>query len=210
MAYVADLDPATAQVVIIRTVPAALTAETTTVKNVSDTQYAAMKDNAIQWHWDVTTAAFALGILPAPNANATPMGALDLAKWDAKQKISAFAEATREQLAGGATAREVAGWPRYTQLADKVDAGTATAADLQALQLECSLRGQGETVAQLVVKIHLNATKYTIANSAINGMVKAALTAIDGAKDPAGVLTLLAGLKAQATAQINALTGGVA
>ena len=199
MAYVADLNPSNGQVIALRAVNAQ-GAETATLKNVTDDQYAAMKDNAIMWHFDVASASFKQGLLPAPSANMNPMGALDLAKYNGNLRVSAFASDARNQLAGGASAMEVAGWTRYVQLSAKFDAGTLNADETAALQTEVTLRGRGETIAQLVAKIKANDAKYTKAQAAVNGMVKAAGDQIAACTQPVQVDAVLAALKSQAAA----------
>lgn len=207
MPYVADLNPGNGQVVALRAV-SAQGAETPTLKNITDDQYAAMKDNAIMWHWDVATVTFKQGLLPAPNANATPMGALDLAKYNGKLRVVHFAADARNQLAGGASVMEVAGWTRYVQLAAKFDSDTLTADETVALQTEVTLRGRGETIAQLIAKVKGNDAKYTKAQAAVNGMVKAAGDQIDACTQPAQVDTVLAALKSQASALMAQLMSG--
>lgn len=197
MAYVADLNPGNGQVIALRVVNAQ-GAETPTLKNVSDEQYALMKDNAIMWHFDTTTASFKQGLLPAPNANANPMGTLDLAKYNGKLRVAQFAADARSQLAGGAPVMEVAGWTRYVQLAAKFDANTLSVDETAALQTEVTLRGRGETIAQLIAKVKSNDAKFTKAQAAVNGMVKAASDQIDACTQPTQVDTVLANLKAQA------------
>ena len=207
MAYVADLNPGNGQVIAIRVVNAA-GAETSTMKNLSDEQYALMKDNAIMWHFDVATASMKQGLLPAPNANANPMGALDLAKYNAKLRVNDFAAQCRNQLAGGASVMEVAGWTRYVQLAAKFDANTLTADETAALQLEVTARGRGETIAQLIAKVKGNDAKFTKAQAAVNGMTKAAGDAIDACTQPSQVDAVLVNQKAAAQAQLASLAAG--
>ena len=196
MAYVADINQQNGQVVGIRNVPTQ-GAETASLKNVSDDQYNLMKDNAPMWHWDVATMSFKQGLLPAPTAQTTT-NPLDLAKYNGKLRVSAFAADARNQLAGGAPVMEVAGWTRYVQLAAKFDAGTLTTDETAALQTEVTLRNRGETIAQLITKVKSNDAKYTKAQAAVNGMVKAASDAIDACTQPSQVDTVLANLKAQA------------
>lgn len=196
MAYVADINQQNGQVIGIRSVPAQ-GAETATVKNVSDDQYNLMKDNAIMWHWNVATTSFKQGLLPAPTAQATT-NPLDLAKYNGKLCVSAFAADCRNLLTGGAPVVEVAGWTRYVQLAAKFDAGTLTTDETAALQLEVTARNRGETVAQLIAKVKANDAKYTKAQAAVNGMVKAAGDAIDACTAPTQVDVVLANLKSQA------------
>jgi hypothetical protein len=207
MPYVADLNPGNGQVVALRAV-SAQGAETPTLKNITDEQYATMKDNAIMWHFDVATVSFKQGLLPAPNANATPMGALDLAKYNGKLRVVQFASDARNQLAGGASVMEVAGWTRYVQLAAKFDSNTLTADETAALQTEVTLRGRGETIAQLIAKVKGNDAKYTKAQAAVNGMVKAASDQIDACTQPTQVDAVLAALKSQASALMAQLMSG--
>lgn len=204
MSYVADLNPSNGQVVALRTVSSPAT-ESPTVRNVTDEQYVAMKDNAIMWHFNVSSNSFVLGLLPDPNVNINPLGALDLAKYNAKLAVSAFGLNARSTLAGGASALEVAGWTRYVQLATKSDAGTLTADETAALQLEVTLRGRGETVAQLIAKVKANDVKYTKAQAAVNGMLSAANTAIDQCTTAQAVNTTVQQLKTAAQAQMAAL-----
>lgn len=207
MSYVADLNPSNGQVVALRTTSSPAT-ETPTVRNLTDEQYAAMKDNAIMWHFNTGTNSFVLGLLADPNVNANPMGSLDLAKYNAKLAISAFGLNARNTLAGGASALEVAGWTRYVQLAAKADAGTLTADETAALQLEVTLRGRGETVAQLIAKVKSNDVKYTKAQAAVNGMLSAANGAVDQCSTVQQVNTTVQSLKSAAQAQMAALLAG--
>lgn len=207
MSYVADLNPSNGQVVALRTTSSPAT-ETPTVRNLTDEQYAAMKDNAIMWHFNTGTNSFVLGLLADPNVNANPMGSLDLSKYNAKLAISAFGLNARNTLAGGASALEVAGWTRYVQLAAKADAGTLTADETAALQLEVTLRGRGETVAQLIAKVKSNDVKYTKAQAAVNGMLSAANGAVDQCTTVQQVNSTVQSLKSAAQAQMAALLAG--
>jgi hypothetical protein len=199
MPYVVDLNPANGQVVALRSV-SAQGAETPTLKNITDDQQAAMKNNVIMWHFDATTSSIKLGLLPAPNANANPMGALDLAKYNGKLRVTQFAVDARNSLAGGASPMEVAGWTRYVQLSSKFDANTLNTDETLALQTEVTLRGRGETIAQLMTKVKSNDAKYTRAQAAVNGMVRAATDQIDACTQPAQVDGVLVALKTQAQA----------
>ena len=205
MVYVADLSIPVGQVIIIRAVDNPIT-ETASAKNVSAEQYALMKDNAIMWHWDVTTSSFKQGLLPGPNVNANPMGALDLAKYNANISVAQFQQQCLNQLTGNANMITVAGWSRYVMLAAKFASNTLTAAETSALQTECTLRGKGETIAQLVAKINANDAKYTQAQAAVNGMVTAAGTAIAACTDASQVPIVLSNLKSQAQALMAQLT----
>jgi hypothetical protein len=207
MPYAADLNGTNGQVIAIRRVDSLVT-ESSTVKNVTDDQYALMKDNAIMWHWDVATSSFQQGLLPAPNANANPVGALDLAKYNAGLQIAQFTTQCLNQLTAGANPITVAGWTRYVLLAAKFDAGTLTADETTAIQTECTLRGKGETPAQLMAKVKANDAKYTKAQAAVNGMVTAAGVAVNNCTDTSQVATVLSNLKSQAQALMTQLMSG--
>lgn len=207
MPHVADLAITTTQVIGLRAV-AQPVVESPSVKNVSATQHAAMVSNPIGWHWDPQDSTFKEGLLPDPNVNANPMGALDLAKYNAKLRVATFAKDCRNTLTGGADIIEIAGWSRYVQLAAKFDAGTLSTAETQALQTECTLRGRGETIAQLVAKVKSNDAKYTVAQAAVNGMTKQASDAINICTTATQVEAVLTALKSQAQGLMAQLIAG--
>ena len=104
-----------------------------------------------------------------------------------KEKASAVAwvmrtaEEYRSIIVGSATARKMAAWPVWKQIAQQVLEGTASAGDCQCFQIEIAQRGFGETVEQFAALVMADAMRFQNANGLINGIERSTRAAVEEA-----------------------------
>lgn len=130
------------------------------------------------------------------------------AKQDAKQSVLNFAELARQTLAGNPTALEAAAWSAKEARARRVVNDASTELDQHIVQIECEERGLNETVTQLA-KLQLSKSDQLLtAVSIIDGMTKAALTAVDTVATAEDLNALIVQLKADGERRLQQLKGG--
>lgn len=143
------------------------------------------------WNWDGQKFS-------APS----PLGAtrtLEENKVAANERIAAYAEAKRKEIAGTADDAEIAGWNNKLRIAQAVVAGTATDADKAAFEGEIAARSiPGETLDIFVQKVLKNAVFYAKAAGIIDGLKRKAHDDVAAAKTPEAVEAVLAEMRRKA------------
>lgn len=129
------------------------------------------------------------------------------AKQTAINDIRLYASGLRKKLTDNADAAKLAGWTNKAGRAERINSGTATAAEVAIVQKESDKRGKGETVEELAAKQLAKADKLANAISVIDGMEDAAIDAVnDVAIDTVQkVMDLVTALKSQAETEAAAL-----
>nr|VFJ42978.1 MAG: hypothetical protein BECKFM1743A_GA0114220_1000335 [Candidatus Kentron sp. FM]VFJ43717.1 MAG: hypothetical protein BECKFM1743C_GA0114222_1000335 [Candidatus Kentron sp. FM]VFK05698.1 MAG: hypothetical protein BECKFM1743B_GA0114221_1000335 [Candidatus Kentron sp. FM] len=130
---------------------------------------------------------------------------LDTARAEAEVKITAFASDARAQVTGTRDGLKVSGWVRKAERAMRKIAGTTSADDETALQLECDARGKGETTAELANKQIAKAGALDMAIATIDGMEAEALERIKMAQSVEELEATKEALKQQAETAVTAL-----
>ncbi|RRW86927.1 hypothetical protein [Pandoraea apista] len=95
---------------------------------------------------------------------------LSAVKASATERIAAYAEAKRREIAGTSDDAEIAGWNNKLRIAQAIVAGSATDADKAAFEGEIAARAiPGETLDIFVQKVLKNAVFYAKAAGIIDG-----------------------------------------
>ncbi len=146
-----------------------------------------------------------LVIVPAPTPTQAEL--LVQAQADAQARIVVYAQDKRQLIAGTSDAIEIAGWPNKLRIAQAINAGSATDAEIAAFQAEITARGiQGETLAIFTQKVITNAGFFTQAVALIDGLKRRSQDAVAAAKTVDEVDAVLTAMRAQAEAAFTKLT----
>ncbi|RRW87921.1 hypothetical protein [Pandoraea apista] len=140
-----------------------------------------------------------------------PPNSLEAVKASANERIAAYAEAKRKEIAGTQDDAEIAGWNNKLRIAQAVVARTVTDADKAALEGEIAARGiAGETLDIFVQKVLKNAVFYAKAAGIIDGLKRKAQDDVASAKTPEAVEAVLATMRQKAEAAHAELMKSVA
>ena len=116
--------------------------------------------------------------------------------------VQAFAEDTRQKLAGRPSALKATSWPMKAERARRIlgQAGTPDmlAMDASIVQAECTRRGKGETVAELCQTILQREAALGAATAMIDGMESAAWEMLEAVDNPADFEAVVVQLKTDA------------
>lgn len=145
------------------------------------------------WDWNGKTFS-----APSPRGTALT---LDETKTAANERIAAYAEAKRRDIAGTSDDAEIAGWNNKLRIAQAIVAGSATEADKGAFEGEIAARGiAGETMDVFVQKVLKNAVFYAKAAGIIDGLKRKAQDDVAAAKTPEAVEAVLVTMRQKADA----------
>lgn len=145
------------------------------------------------WDWDEQKFS-------APH----PLGValtLDEVKVVANERIAAYAEARRKEIAGTTDNAEIAGWTNKLRIAQAIVAGNATDADKSAFEAEIATRAiPGETMDVFIQKVLKNAAFYAKAAGTIDGLKRKAQDDVAAAKTPEAVEAVITTMRRKAEA----------
>jgi len=140
--------------------------------------------------------------------DAAPEPTLDDLKAQARAEVTSYATDARAKVSAYADQYKLAGWVDKAQRSVRIVAGTATANDLEILQIECDKRELGETPEELATLQQEKAKRLAEAVAIIDGMEDAAITAIGKKLKPNTLADLMTSLRSAADDQLNTLIGG--
>jgi hypothetical protein len=126
-------------------------------------------------------------------------------KSNAVQKITAFANQCRRQVAGDVDHLETAEWSEKRLRALRILNDQVLLGDIEKIEIEALYREKGETVEELVTKITANANRYENASIIITGMTAAAIEATNKATIVEEIDALLGILKDKANIELAKL-----
>ncbi|RRW87968.1 hypothetical protein [Pandoraea apista] len=126
---------------------------------------------------------------------------LSAVKASANERITAYAEAKRKEIAGTQDDGEIAGWHNKLRIAQAIVAGNATDADKAAFEGEIAARAiPGETLDIFVQKVLKSAMFYAKAAGIIDGLKRKAQDDVAAAKTPEAVEAVITTMRQKAEA----------
>ncbi|MCU7933736.1 MAG: hypothetical protein KZQ99_02510 [Candidatus Thiodiazotropha sp. (ex Dulcina madagascariensis)] len=104
-----------------------------------------------------------------------PIGNAELMRQYARSLMTAICQFVRDEVTGYADAAKVAGWTDKAAIAERVSAGTASAPDIEILQVEATSRGLSETPDALAAIQLQRANELRMARALIDGFESQAM-----------------------------------
>lgn len=129
---------------------------------------------------------------------APPPPPLEEAKKHAFELIAAFAKGMRVKIAGTSDEIEIAGWNNKLRIANAIQTGTATDAEVAAFAAEIATRSLGETMDTFVAKVIRNGMSYAQAVGLIDGLKRKAQGTVEACATVAEVDAVLAAVNKDA------------
>lgn len=132
----------------------------------------------------------------------------------AGDRVGSICRSAREAIAGSKHYLQSARWAVQLAAAQAILAGGGSDLDIEMMALEARLRGLGETVEQLALKVIANSRIFTLVGAAVDGVERAANDAIAAYQgtDPAAydgiVVTARETLRTELIAIIAPIQGG--
>jgi hypothetical protein len=127
------------------------------------------------------------------------------AKVSVKQKVTAFSNKCRRQIAGDVDHLETAEWSEKRLRSLRITNDKALPGDEGKIEMEALYRAKNETVEELAEKILYKAERYENASIIITGMTAAAFDAIDNASTVEGIDVLLVTFKDKSDVELAKL-----
>lgn len=119
--------------------------------------------------------------------------------------VQRTAEDYRATVVSAATARKMAAWPVWKQIAKEILAGTVSAEDKTCFQIEVQQRGFGETVEQFATAVMADAIRFQNVNGLINGIERSTRAEIDAVTELNKTGPILMAARERAAAAFSSL-----